>query len=468
MTQTKAMAIIDPRDVPLAVQLVGEERLQLLAEQIGRGWKAPPTPAEIEICALICQENRFNIFAKPPQVHFIKRWDSKLGREVITPGTSIDGMRLAASRSRNYVGPAGYQWCGNDGNWRDVWFDDTPPRAARAGIYVRGSREPLYAVALWDEWAQWQDEYVNGNKTGNKVLAPFWRDKPAHMLAKTAEMMIIKQACPAETDKLELAHLEELDRLEAPSNARRYDEIFTPGGVDYQEFTPTRERLVEDRPRAALTGPTVTTTVAPQGVVVHPDPAEAKRRRDRGNLLEEYGGLLSQAVQAGAVKDATEWVLRADLPDVGIISRGRELRAALNKYNMERATAQRQATDEVTEENIDPGDLGEGGWAEASAGDVNSGPGSQQQPPVAPPKTEMVKVRTMLADKLAGLIEDASRLEVDFDDCRASLPAPKEEVLRKIERLEERLEAKKARLAGTLPAAAPAAPEQQPLEDIPF
>lgn len=450
--QPGALAIIDARAVPLAAQVFGEDRLQLLAEQVGRGWKIPPTPAELEAIALICKENRWNIFAKPAQVHFVKRYDSRLGREIMTPQPSIDGMRLAAARSRNYIGPAGYSWCGDDGQWKDVWLSPVPPRAARAGVFVRGQREPMYAVAMWDEWRQEvdvfeYDERQHKNvKTGEKQLAPFWAAKPAHMLAKTAESIIIKQVAPAETDGMELAHLEELDRLEAPVLAAKYDvmmdEHLKPlpmsGG---SSFVPTREQDVEDLPRAQ---------VEQQQAA----PVAATPSKQRGDLLKLYADLYDQAVNANLiVEGATEWVLRDDLPDVGIISLGTKLRGLLNQATIARSHAtQQQPTSEI--EDL-PGAAATPHAAAGSDAPTDAPPvGAPAANPK--PKVEMVGVRHLLYERVSAATEEAANMEVDINDLRIETwPAPAEEVLRKVGRMEDRIA--EARALQTEEGAAPLA-----------
>lgn len=119
---------------------------------------------------------------------------------------SIDGARLVAERSGEYEGQTTPQFTSDGVTWTDVWLSAEFPKAARVGVYRRGFREALYAVALWDAYAQ--TDY-NGNITA------MWKKMGPLMLAKCAEMLALRKAFPQDLSGLYSA--EEMSQADRPA-----------------------------------------------------------------------------------------------------------------------------------------------------------------------------------------------------------------------------------------------------------
>jgi phage recombination protein Bet len=127
--------------------------------------------------------------------------------------TSIDGQRLVAQRTHEYDGQTPPQWCGPDGKWVEVWLSENNPSAARIGVYRKGMREPVYAVATWKSYCKMKDEWVNNKKTGKKVPSGVWGQMGDVMLAKCAEALALRKAFPQELSGLYTP--EEMDQASA-------------------------------------------------------------------------------------------------------------------------------------------------------------------------------------------------------------------------------------------------------------
>lgn len=151
--------------------------------------------------------------------------------------TSIDGFRIIAQRSGEYAGQTAPYWCGDDGVWKDVWLLNTPPAAAKIGVYRVGFPEPLWAVARWDSYA------VLNN--------PIWKKMPDVMLAKCAESLALRKAFPNDLSGLytdeEMSQAEVIEERPKPQRVELKAVTNTPAPdtatIDWSALLPAIDAL---------------------------------------------------------------------------------------------------------------------------------------------------------------------------------------------------------------------------------
>ena len=164
-----------------AIRQFSDKEVALIKRTICQG----ATDEELSMFIQNCK--RYGLDPFTGQIHAVKRWDSSAGREVLNVQVGIDGFRLIADRTGKWGGTLGPYWCGQDGEWRDVWLSEQYPAAAKVGVLRTDFSEPRWGIARWEA-------YVATKKGG----APnyMWQKMPAHMLAKCAEALALRSAFP--------------------------------------------------------------------------------------------------------------------------------------------------------------------------------------------------------------------------------------------------------------------------------
>jgi phage recombination protein Bet len=159
------------------------EQTQLISTTIAPGCSND----ELRLFAYACQRTGLDPFSK--QIYAIKRG----GKMTIQAG--IDGLRSIAERTGQLDGSE-TMWCGEDGQWTDVWLGSKPPAAAKTTIWRKGAGHPFTGVARFADYNAGQG---------------LWSKMPAAMIAKCSEALCLRKAFPADlsgvysTDEMEQA-----------------------------------------------------------------------------------------------------------------------------------------------------------------------------------------------------------------------------------------------------------------------
>lgn len=173
------------------------EQTQLISTTIAPGCSGD----ELRLFAYACQRTGLDPFSK--QIYAIKRG----GKMTIQAG--IDGLRSIAERTGQLDGSETL-WCGDDGQWQDVWLSSKPPAAAKTIIYRKGASHPFVGVARFADY--------NGGQG-------LWSKMPAVMIAKCSEALALRKAFPADlsgvysTDEMQQA--EEIEPVTVTATTAR-------------------------------------------------------------------------------------------------------------------------------------------------------------------------------------------------------------------------------------------------------
>jgi len=188
------------------------------------------------------QRTGLDPFAK--HLYLREDWNKGANKNVYAVASTIDGFRIVAARQATYEGQTAPQWCDKNGKWTDAWYVDTPPVAARIGVYVRNYREPMWGIARFNEYRP------NGN------AGFMWGKMPALMIAKVAEALAIRKAYPDQLsgvytdDEMQQADARKDEQPESAAAGRRRVQR-QPGRTDDEWDTVPPDVVREQQDRDA-------------------------------------------------------------------------------------------------------------------------------------------------------------------------------------------------------------------------
>ena len=182
------------------------EQTQLISNTIAPGCSSD----ELKLFAYACQRTGLDPFSK--QIYAIRRRQKQSDGNyayVMTIQAGIDGLRSIAERTGQLDGSETF-WCGEDGQWQDVWLGAKPPAAAKVIIYRKGCAHPFSGVARFADYNAGQG---------------LWSKMGATMIAKCAEALALRKAFPANlsgvytTDEMEQTEEVTVTSVAAPKAA---------------------------------------------------------------------------------------------------------------------------------------------------------------------------------------------------------------------------------------------------------
>lgn len=215
--QIIAKNIIEQETPELAFSKLTRSQVNLIKNTVAKG----ATDNELRLFISVCHATKLNPFLR--QVHFVKRWDSKLLQEVGVIQVGIDGFRAIAEESGQYAGS-------DDAIHKDqtekelvmgkVKVKKDVPGSATVTVYklIGEQRYPFTATARWDE-------YYPGDKQGY-----MWAKMPYGQLAKCAEALALRKAFPKLLSGLYVP--EEMDQAQTAENSEESDFKKTEGIIN--------------------------------------------------------------------------------------------------------------------------------------------------------------------------------------------------------------------------------------------
>jgi phage recombination protein Bet len=133
-------------------------------ELIKRTCAKDATDDELQMFIAFCNSKGTNPLAK--EIYF-----SKFGEQV-NFFTSYHFMLAKVQESGLYEGMTTALFCGENGEWKEIWLEKAPPKACKVGVYRKGYREAVYSIRYFEE----------AKSSSPKSQ---WPKQPVQMLKKT-------------------------------------------------------------------------------------------------------------------------------------------------------------------------------------------------------------------------------------------------------------------------------------------
>jgi phage recombination protein Bet len=193
---------------------------------------------------------------------------------------SIDGLRIIAQRSGQYAGQVGPLWCGDDGEWTDVWLQQEIPAAAKVGVWRTGFVEPTWGVATFASF-------------GKNKNTPTWKGMPDVMLAKCAESIALRKAFPDDLSGLYVREeFADAEHAETPPGSYRRARGIAPALPDAEPAEVVIRRLRDEEDAGEIIDAD-TGEIVQESFVQPPVQAAAGRMtKEQGQLIKDIGGQL--------------------------------------------------------------------------------------------------------------------------------------------------------------------------------
>lgn len=229
---SEALARVERND---SVIVFSAEQRQMIRDVCAPG----ASESEFAVFMEVARARRLNPLLK--QIYIVKRWNSDLERNVWTPQTGIDGLRVIAERTGFYNGQ----------DEAEFEYEGKVIKLARVRVWKKGIDRPFVGVAHFSEYAQ--------TKRGGG-LTSFWAEKPHIMLSKCAEALAMRKAFPEDLSGLyvpeEMGSNEEREINPQPlqqASPARVVEIVQPK-KDEEKTPPSGGQVKADAPPPAAPG----------------------------------------------------------------------------------------------------------------------------------------------------------------------------------------------------------------------